>query len=65
MSFAIKAIVHKEFVLESQRVNSTYCCDVSGRLHEYLLRVRPELQQQKNLLLHYDNALFHTFLSTS
>jgi hypothetical protein len=32
--FDIKGIVHKEFFLASQAVNSAYYCDVLQRLHE-------------------------------
>jgi hypothetical protein len=57
--FDIKEIVHKEFILAGQTVNSAYCCDVLQRLKNL-----PKLWQQKNWLLHHDNALFHTSLLT-
>jgi hypothetical protein len=54
--FDIKGIVHKEFVLASQTVNSTYYCDVLWRLHENVRK----LWRQKNWLLHHDNTPSHT-----
>jgi hypothetical protein len=41
--FAIKASVHKEFILAGQTVNFAYYCDVSWRLHENVRRHLPEL----------------------
>jgi hypothetical protein len=41
--FAIKGIVHKEFVLAEQTVNSAYYFDGLWRLCEYVRRLRPEL----------------------
>jgi hypothetical protein len=38
-----KGIVHKEFVLADQTVNSAYYYDVLQRLRENVLRLRPEL----------------------
>jgi hypothetical protein len=61
--FDIKGIVHKEFVLVSQTVNSAYFCGVLRRLREYVQRLRPELWGQKNWLL-YHNAPFHTSFYT-
>jgi hypothetical protein len=58
--FNIKVTVHKEFVLAGQTVNSAYYCDVLRRLRENVRTLRPELWQQKNWLLHHDNASFHT-----
>jgi hypothetical protein len=58
--FDIMGIVYKEFVLASQTVNSIYYCDVLRRLHENVRRLRPELWQQKNWVLHHDNAPSHT-----
>jgi hypothetical protein len=62
--FAIKRIVHKEFVLAGQTVNSAYCCDVLQQLHENMRRFHSELWQQKNWLLHYNNALSYTSFFT-
>jgi hypothetical protein len=51
--FYIKGIVHKEFVLAGQTVNSAYYCDL------FTARLRPEIWRQKNWLLHHDNAPSH------
>jgi hypothetical protein len=58
--FDIKGIVHKQFVLAGQTVNSAYYCDVLRLLGENVRRLRPELWRQKNWLLHHDNAPSHT-----
>jgi hypothetical protein len=62
--FNIKGIVHKEFILAGQPVNSEYYCDVLRRLHENVQSFRPELWRQKNCLLQHDNAPSHTSFST-
>jgi transposase len=62
--FDIKGIVHKEFALAGQTVNSEYYCDVLRRLRENVQRLRPELWRQRNWLLHHDNAPSHTSLFT-
>jgi hypothetical protein len=62
--FDMKEIVHKEFVLAEQTVNSAYYCDILRRLRENVRRLRPELRRQMNLLLHHDNAPSHTFFFT-
>jgi hypothetical protein len=62
--FDIKGIVHKEFVLAGQIVNSSYYRDVLQRLCENVLRLCPELWRQKNWLLHHDNTPFHTSFFT-
>jgi transposase len=62
--YDIKGIVHKEFVLAGQTVNSVFYCDVLQRLHENMQRLRPELCRQKNWLLHHDNAPSHTSFFT-
>jgi hypothetical protein len=54
--FDIKGIIHKEFVLSHQTVNSAYCCDVLRRLLESVRRLRPELWRQENWLLLHNNA---------
>jgi hypothetical protein len=54
--FDIKGIVHKEFVLVGQTVISAHYRDVLRRLRENAGRLRPGLRQQKNWLLHHDNA---------
>jgi hypothetical protein len=61
--FDIKGIVHKEFVLAGQTVNSAYYCHILRRLCEDVLRLHPELWSQKNWLLH-NNTLSHTSFFT-
>jgi hypothetical protein len=41
--FYIKGIVHKEFFLADQTVNSTYYCDVLWQLRENVLKLNPKL----------------------
>jgi hypothetical protein len=41
--FDIKGIVHKEFVLAGQTVNSTYYCDVLCQLSENVRSLHPKL----------------------
>jgi hypothetical protein len=60
--FDIKGIVHKEFVLAGQIINSAYYCDILWQLRENVRRLRSKLLRQKNWLLHHDNSLSHTFL---
>jgi hypothetical protein len=62
--FDIKGIVHKEFVLEGQTVNSAYYCDILRRLRENVRTLRPELWRQKNWPLHHDNASSYTSFFT-
>jgi hypothetical protein len=64
ISFNIKEIVDKEFVLAGQTVNSVYYCDVLRRLLEDVRRLRLELCRQKKWLLHHDNAQYDTSFST-
>jgi hypothetical protein len=54
----------KELVLAGQTVHSAYYCHVWRRLREHVRRLRPELWQQKNWLLHDDNASSHTSFFT-
>jgi hypothetical protein len=56
----VKGIGHKEFVLAGQIVNSAYYCDILWGLHENVRRLQPELQRQKNWLLHRDSIPSHT-----
>jgi hypothetical protein len=60
----IKGIVHKDFVLAGQTVNSAYYCDVLRRLRGKVRRFRPKLWRQKNWLLHHHNAPSHTSFYT-
>jgi hypothetical protein len=58
ISFDIKGIVHNEFALAGQTINSAYYCEVLFRLHENVQRALcPELWQPQNWLLPHDNAL--------
>jgi hypothetical protein len=61
--FEIKGIVHKEFILTGQAVNSAHYYGVLRRLRENLRRLRPELWRQKGWLLHHDNAPSHISFS--
>jgi histone-lysine N-methyltransferase SETMAR len=63
--FDIEGIVHKEFVLADQTINSAYYCDVLRQLRENLRRLRPKLWRQKNWLLHHDNTPSHTSFFTT
>jgi hypothetical protein len=58
--FDIKGIVHKEFILAGQTVNSIYYCDILRRLCENVKRPCPKLWQKKNWLLHHNNTSSHT-----
>jgi hypothetical protein len=58
--FNIKGIVHKQFVLVGQTVNSAYYCKILRRLRENVRKLRSEIWRQKNWLLHHDNAPSHT-----
>jgi hypothetical protein len=58
--FDIKGIVHKEFFLAGQTVNSAYCCVALRRLRENVRRLRLELWRQKIWPSHQDNAHFLT-----
>jgi hypothetical protein len=57
--FDIMKVVHKEFVLAGQTVNSKYYSDISLRLPENVRRLGNELQRQKNWPFHHDNAPSH------
>jgi hypothetical protein len=48
ISFDIKEIFHKEFVLAGQTVNLEYYGGVLGRHRENVRRIRPEMSRQKN-----------------
>jgi hypothetical protein len=62
--FDIKVIVHKEFVLTDQTVNSAYHCDGLRRLCENVRRLQQELWRQKNWLFHHDDAPSHSSFFT-
>jgi hypothetical protein len=59
----IKGVAHKDFASACQTVNSAYYCDIR-RLHKNVQRLSPELWQQRNLLLHHENAQSHTSFFT-
>jgi hypothetical protein len=59
--FDIKGIVHKEFALAGQTVNSAYYCDILWQQRESVRRLRLELWQQTNRLLHQENEISHSF----
>jgi hypothetical protein len=46
--FDIKGIVHTEFVLAGQTVDSVYDCDVLRRLRENVQRLHPKLWRQRS-----------------
>jgi hypothetical protein len=60
ISFDINGIVHKEFVLVVQAVNSANYCGIVWQLRENMRRLCPENWRQRNCLLHRDNAMSHT-----
>jgi hypothetical protein len=58
--FEIRGIVHKEFVLAGQTVNSACYSELLRQLHEYVRRLCSKLWRQKNWLLHQDSAPSHS-----
>jgi hypothetical protein len=62
--FGIKGIVHKEFVLAGQAVNSVHYCDALRLLRENVRILRHELWRQKTWLLHHNNAPPHASFFT-
>jgi hypothetical protein len=58
--FDIKGIVHKEFDLPDQTLNSAYFCDILGRMRENMRRLRPEIWLEKSIT----TTLFHTSFFT-
>jgi hypothetical protein len=61
--YDIKGIVHKQFVLAGQTVNSAYYCDVLWRLRESVRRLRPELWLQNYWLLHHNAPSHNSFFT--
>jgi hypothetical protein len=55
--FDIEGVVHKEFALAGQAINSPCYSDVLWQLRENVCRLRPELWQQKTWLLHHENPV--------
>jgi hypothetical protein len=62
--FDIKEIVHKEFVLAVQTVNSAYYYDLFRLPPENVRRILLELWRQKTWLLRHENAASHTSFFT-
>ena len=62
--FAVKGIVHEEFVLTGQTVNSGFYSEVLRRLRENVRRRYPKLWREPTWLLHHDNAPSHTSVLT-
>jgi len=54
-----EGIVHREFVPPGMTVTADFCCDVLRRLRESVGRKRPQKLQNRNLIIHHDNALAH------
>lgn len=59
--FYATGIVHHEFVLERQTVNSKFCKEVTNRMITRIHFVRPEFQDSCSWDLLHDNALARTF----
>jgi hypothetical protein len=57
----IKEIVHKEFVLAGQTVNSAYYGDVLRRLRENVWRLRPELWRKRTFCFITKCVISHFF----
>jgi hypothetical protein len=58
--YDIEGIVHKEFVLEGQTINTAYSCDILQQLRENVRRLHPEIWRQKNWQFHHNKAPSHT-----
>ena len=58
-------VVLREFVPQSQTVNSVFYCVVLRRLREDIGRKRPDLWRNGNCVLQDDNAAPHAMLQTS
>jgi transposase len=69
MFFDIRSIVHREFVLQGQTVNTKFYSEVLQCLRENIQQKQPDLWCAKNWILHDDNApchralLIHEFLA--
>jgi len=61
--FAIRGIVHKEFVPPGQTVNGKFYCEVLRWPRENVRHKQPEMWQNGDWLLHHDNATAHTSLA--
>jgi hypothetical protein len=62
--FEIKGIVHKEFVLAGQIVNSAYYYGVLRRLRENVRRLRLEIWPQKGLVVAAQQRTVSRFIFT-
>jgi len=60
--FDCHGIVHHEFAPEVQTVNAAFYVEVLKRLGDRLRRVRPELWEGRQWILHHDNAPAHSAL---
>jgi len=54
-----EGIVHREFVPPGMTVNADFYCDFIRRLRENVRRKKPQKLQNRNLIIHHDNALAH------
>jgi len=61
--FAIRGIVHYEFVPTGQTLNQVYYLEVLKRLNEKVRRKQAELFANNSWILHHDNAPAHMALS--
>ena len=60
--FDIRGIVHKEFIPPGQTVNGNFYCKVLRQLRGNVRRKQPEMWENRDWLLHHDNAPAHTSL---
>jgi len=63
--FDLEGIVHWEFVPPGMTVNADFYCDVLRRLRENVRPKRPQKWQNKNLIIHHDNAPAHRSFKVS
>ncbi|UYV79244.1 hypothetical protein LAZ67_17001721 [Cordylochernes scorpioides] len=60
--FDCRGVVHHEFLPQGRTVNKEYYLQVMRNLREAIRQKRPDLWENKNWLLHHDNAPAHTSL---
>ncbi|UYV60743.1 hypothetical protein LAZ67_1002089 [Cordylochernes scorpioides] len=60
--FDCRGVVHHEFLPQGRTANKEYYLQVMRNLREAIRQKRPDLWQNKNWLLHHDNAPAHTSL---
>jgi hypothetical protein len=58
--FDAEGIIHHEFMLEKQTVNSKFHKEVIKRLVTRVHRIRPEFKESGSWYLLHDNALAHS-----